>query len=320
MKKIALKNTDLVVSNICFGTGNFGEKLNEEQAFHALDTFVEAGGNFIDTANCYCRWVPGNDNTSEHMIGNWLKSRNAYDRVIIATKGCHHDFGDPAQNRVNKDCLHRDLEESLSTMGLNCIDFYWVHRDNEEKPIEEIIDMMEELRVEGKIRYYGASNYKLYRMKQAQDYAKKRGIQGFSAVSNQFSFATVNEGCNVNQDPTLVLMDSDYYGWHKETGMPIVSYTSTAFGFFEKMDRREPVREEMVKAYDNQRNREALVQMQEMKAKTGKSVMALSIAALINQPFQTIPIASVSRLEQLDGILEGSDIILPEEFIRRYEL
>ena len=320
MKKMILKNTDLEVSNICYGTGNFGEKLNEEQAFEALDTFVEAGGNFIDTANCYCRWVPGNDNTSEHMIGNWLKSRDAYNKVVIATKGCHHDFGNPEINRVNKECLHRDLDESLTTLGLDQIDFYWMHRDNEDKPIEEIIDMMEDLKKEGKIRFYGASNYKLYRMKQADEYAKRMGYQGFSAVSNQYSFATVNEGCNINQDPTLALMNPEYYKWHKETGMPIVCYTSTALGFFEKLDREIPISEEMKKAYINNRNMEALAQMQEMKAKTGKSVMALSIAALTNQPFQTIPVAAVSRLEQLDGILEGSDIVLPEDFIKRYEL
>lgn len=334
MKKIMLKNTELSVSDICYGTGNFGEKLDQEQAFEALDAFVEAGGNFIDTANCYCRWVPGNANSSEQFIGAWLKERNAYNKVVIATKGCHYDFNDPLKkSRVNKKCLQEDIEESLRTLGISVIDFYWMHRDDESRPIGEIIDMLEEMKQQGKIRYYGASNYKLYRIKEAVRYAKEKGIIGFSALSNQLSFATVNEGCNVNQDPSLVMVDHDYYEFHKETGMPNVCFSSTAYGFFEKLyqggvvakdgqlvtpEEDIPLGDEMKRAYLNERNLRAYEDMLKIHEETGISMIGLSVAALLNQPFQAFPVASVSRLSQLSGILEASGMSLPDRFIEEY--
>lgn len=334
MKKITLKNTELSVSNICYGTGNFGEKLDRSQAFEALDAFVEAGGNFIDTANCYCRWVPGNTNSSEQFIGAWLKERNAYNKVVIATKGCHYDFHDPGKKpRVNKECLQADIEESMRTLGISVIDFYWLHRDDESKPMSEIIDMMEEMKKQGKIRYYGASNYRLPRIREALEYAGKKGITGFSALSNQFSFATVNDGCNVNQDPSLVILDHDYYEFHRETGMPNVCFSSTAYGFFEKLyqsgvavkDGRLttpepdiPMSSAMKKAYLNDRNLKAYEDMARIHEQTGISLIGLSVAALLHQPFQAVPVASVSRISQLSGILEASEVCLPDAFIEEY--
>lgn len=137
MKYVNLKDTDLKLSNICLGTANFGTSLNEEMAFSLLDEFVRQGGNFIDTANVYCRWVPGNGNSSERFLGNWLKSRGAYNDVVIATKGAHYDMAHPEISRVTEEAIRFDIEESSQTMGLDVLDFYWLHRDDENKPIEK---------------------------------------------------------------------------------------------------------------------------------------------------------------------------------------
>lgn len=204
MKYIQLNNTDLNVSRICLGTAGFGDKLDHEKSFKVLDTFVQAGGNFIDTANVYCKWLEGHGNCSEQIIGRWLKARGARGKVIVATKGAHYSFENPGRSRVNREDIRADLDESLRTLGTEVIDFYWLHRDDPEKPVEEIVDILEEMQKEGRIRYFGFSNYRTDRLKALEQCLKERKKSGVTAVSNQWSLAGINPGGNTNPDPTLV--------------------------------------------------------------------------------------------------------------------
>lgn len=310
MKKITLGNTDLSISNICYGTGNYGDGLLKEDAFYMLDAFTDMGGTFIDTANVYCRWVPGMGNSSEQYVGAWLRERKTYDKVVIATKGAHYDFNQPEISRVTKKDIIGDLEDSRKTLGIDCIDFYWLHRDDERVPAEEIVDWMEELVKEGKIRYYGASNFKQYRVERANAYAKERGFQGFSAVSNQWSLASVNPGKNMNSDPTLVLTDDDYYQWHVENKMPLVPFSSGAHGFLSKYVNGVPMSADMQAAYLNERNIKIANDLKKIAEEKQCSVHTLSIACLMQQPFQVVPILAVSKKEQLKDFEVASEIVL----------
>lgn len=325
MKYVNLKDTDLNLSNICLGTANFGTSVDKETAFTLLDEFVRLGGNFIDTANVYCRWIPGNENSSERFLGEWLKSRGAYNDVVIATKGAHYDFKNPEISRVTEEAIRFDVEESARTMGLDVHDFYWLHRDDENKPIEEIIDILEALKKEGKIRYYGLSNYKKYRLERAKKYLAEKGLAGPYAVSNQWSLATVNKGGNTNPDPTLVIMDDELYQWHKESETPLVPYSSTALGFFEKLkaagvqvkdgqvltiDRPEILAESLKASYWNEENLRAYEKLLELQKETGHSLHALSVAWLYTHSFQVWGLGSARTVEQLRGLVEASEIEL----------
>ena len=308
MKKQILDRTDLELSKICYGTGNFGDRLTESEAFAILDAYVDAGGNFIDTANVYCRWIPGLGNSSEQYLGAWLKERQAYHKVSVATKGGHYDLDRPEQPRISKEEIARDLEESLRTLGLDCVDFYWLHRDDEQIGISEIIDFMEDFVRQGKIRYYGASNYSQARMSAALGYAKKQQIQGFSAVSNQWSMAEVNPGCNMNPDPSLILTGRAYERWHRETGMPLIPYSSGAHGFFQKLYDKQELSEAMKRAYLNEQNADKFKWLCEQSRERGVSVHTLSIAWLLNQPFTVFPVVSVSSAGQLKDLIRASEI------------
>ena len=325
MKYVKLRNTSLELSNICLGTAGFGSGTDEAQAFEILDAFTEAGGNFLDTANIYGKWESDKKNHSEIVIGKWLKSRKAYDKIIIATKGAHYNLDTPNIPRLNKQDIQKDLDESLRTLELDCIDFYWLHRDDEQKPIEEIIDTMEGFIAEGKIRYYGASNYRLNRMKQAVEYSKKNNYQGFSAVSNQWSLAEMHPESRANSDPTLAYMTEEFEQWHKETKMPSIPYSATASGFFEKLLNANPqvkdgvlitpydkleLPEHIKKAYINEKNLKTYEKLLELKEKYNVSLYTLSVACLINQPFDVIPISSVRNIEQLNGFLQASGCVL----------
>ena len=333
MKKLKLPNTELSISNICLGAGNFGDKLNEEEAYQVLDDFVKAGGNFIDTAKVYCRWVTG-DNSSEQYLGRWLKSRNAYHDVLIATKGAHFELGDKAKkSRVNKKEVAIDLEESLTTLGLDCIGLYYLHRDDKQKSVEEIVDFCEDFVKEGKIQYYAFSNWDLERANAAYEYAKNSKKQGFHALSNQYSLAYVKKENNMNRDETLSLTDQNYLEWHKKTGIPLIPYTSIANGFYEKLKQSnayhkgnvqselltQTMPEKMIHAYVNLCNLKRYEILEQLQKEYGYSMVELSLAYLTNHPAPIIPVVSVRNTDQLKPILKASEIELPKEVIRKLD-
>lgn len=324
MKEQILRNTDLRVSSICLGTASFGEYLNQNQAFELLDEYVRKGGSFLDTANIYCRWIPGLGNCSEQIVGAWLKARSAYQNVVVATKGGHYWFGDrQGVSRVNEVDIRIDLEDSMRTLGVDTIDFYWLHRDDEKKPIEEIIDILEKLRKEGKIRYYGLSNYRAERLDKAKQYLEEQGLSGPYAVSNQWSMASINMGGNIDTDPTLVEVREKEYQWHVKTKTPLIPFSATAMGWFEKMRRAgvevhggnvleikrpELLPEDMKKAFWNNDNLQKYEKLLDLQKRTGYSLQALSIAYLLQQPFQVIPVCGAKNKEQLEGIMEAVKI------------
>lgn len=334
MEYTVLNGTDLKVSRICLGGGNFGEKLDRETVFQVLDAYTDGGGNFIDTANVYCRWIPGLANSSEAMIGEWLESRGAKNKVIVATKGAHYDFQSPRISRVTKADIRHDLTESMNTLLLDRIDLYWLHRDDPNKPVEEIVDYMEELVKEGSIRYYGASNFSQKRLEEARIYAMRNHLQGFSAVSNMWSAASINPVFDSFRDATMELMSPALYEWHKETGLPMIPYTSTANGFFEKLYRTGARVEEgrlltpeahlglsdhLIKIYLNDRNLRLYEVLLDIHKETGASFIALSLAFLINQPFDVVPVGSVTKPEQLNGLLEAGGLKLDSQFTEKFQ-
>ena len=328
MKYIQLNNTDLNVSRICLGTAGFGDKLDQEKSFKVLDTFVQACGNFIDTANVYCKWLEGHGNCSEQIIGKWLKDRGTQGKVIVATKGAHYSFEDQGRSRVNREDIRTDLDESCRTLGTDVIDFYWLHRDDPKKPAEEIVDILEELQKEGRIRYFGFSNYRTKRLKEIQKCLEERNHPGITAVSNQWSLAGINPGGNTNPDPTLVEFSREEYKWHCETKTASIPFSSTAMGFFSKLQKMGVLYTEKVdtfwmrnmesqiadlsesikKSYWNETNLRTYQKLLKLQKETGHSLQSLSLAYFFHQPFQTVPVTGVSNLNQLKDALAACDI------------
>lgn len=328
MKYIQLNNTDLNVSRICLGTAGFGDKLDQEKSFKVLDTFVQAGGNFIDTANVYCKWLEGHGNCSEQIIGKWLKDRGTQGKVIVATKGAHYSFEDQGRSRVNREDIRTDLDESCRTLGTDVIDFYWLHRDDPKKPAEEIVDILEELQKEGRIWYFGFSNYRTKRLKEIQKCLEERNHPGITAVSNQWSLAGINPGGNTNPDPTLVEFSREEYKWHCETKTASIPFSSTAMGFFSKLQKMgvlytekvdtfwmrnmesqiADISESIKKSYWNETNLRTYQKLLKLQKETGHSLQSLSLAYFFHQPFQTVPVTGVSNLNQLKDALAACDI------------
>ncbi|MCI2069019.1 MAG: aldo/keto reductase [Bacilli bacterium] len=316
MKTLILKDTDLNVSPMCLGGANFGDTMDEPTSFQVLDRFMELNGNFIDTANIYGKWLAGNLDRSELIIGKWLKERQAYNKIIVATKGGHFKLRPPFNSRVDEEDIRADLEESLKALGVPVIDFYWLHRDNPKKPIGEILELMETLRKEGKIRYYGGSNYSLKRAQEAKNYAEEHHLHGFYALSNEYSLAKKNPPSGLFHDKTLVVEDQEFIAFHQKEQLPLIPYTSSAHGFFSKY-LADTLDGKLKKTYLNETNIKIAKVLKEEASKTGISIYALSQACLMNLPFQVIPVASVSKVSQLDDFEKACDYQVKEEVMKQ---
>jgi aryl-alcohol dehydrogenase-like predicted oxidoreductase len=299
MNYITLSNTDLHISRLCFGTAQLGASLAEPDGMRQLDLFFENGGNFIDTAHIYSDWVPGEKARSERIIGTWMKMRKNRERIIISTKGAHPDFTDNGlgEPRVSNEAIESDLNSSLEKLQTDYIDLYFLHRDDTNRKVEEIIDFLDTQVAKGKIRFYGCSNWALSRIKEAAAYAAKKGSAGF--VCNQLMRSLADIRWDNIPDKTTVCMDADTYTYHKESGLNAMAFTSIAHGYFSRLEKSTELPSGVSAVYDCPENRHIYEMLLDISRSTGLSITDLTYMYFDAQPFPAIPIASFSSDSQL---------------------
>jgi aryl-alcohol dehydrogenase-like predicted oxidoreductase len=186
MLKRRLGRTDLDVSVLCFGGNVFGWTTDPAQSAAVLDAFVEAGGNFVDSADVYSRWVPGNTGgESEVILGQWMKDRGNRSDIIVATK-----LGSPmgeGKQGLSRRYMMQAVEDSLQRLQTDYIDLYQAHRDDQETPLEEIMAAFDELIQQGKVRWIGASNFSAGRLAQANEVSKQGGWARYESINPQYN-------------------------------------------------------------------------------------------------------------------------------------
>lgn len=298
-----------ISSKILLGTAYFGDSISEEKAFEIMDTYVEMGGTHIDTARLYA------GGESEKVIAKWFKSRKP-DNIRLSTKGGYPNDDTPNVMRLSESEIRYDLTLSLKALGVDCIEFYWLHRDDEKIPVGEIIEMMNALVKEGKIQRFGASNWRYERVKEANEYAKIHSLQGFEGSQIRFSPAVLVEG---GDDRTLVTMDSFNFDYYKEAGLPLAAYASQAKGFFSKMAELgvESLNAKSRDRYYCEENlkRLELIKKLSKKYETTVASVVCSVLTSLSSP-DTYAIIGGSRKEQIIDSMTGSDITLNKEELK----
>lgn len=314
MNQKHLPGVSMPVTPVCLGTAQFGGAgMGEAEAFRVMDAYVEKGGNFLDTANCYGRWLPGGENRSEQIIGKWMQERGNRSRLVISTKGGHPKFDTMTVSRLSEAEIRSDLEQSLAALRTDCIDLYWLHRDDESIPVGEIVERLEKFRREGKIRAWGGSNWKAARIREAADYAASHGVSGFIGVQNQWSLARVDP--ERIGDKTLAWMDGELYRLllERRDSLCTMAFSAMGKGYFSKA-AAGTLAEGKLSEYRCALNDRRLAALREVSASRGVSIAALVLAWMSAKPFPAVPIAAVSGLGQLDGLAEAFDLALtPEE-------
>jgi aryl-alcohol dehydrogenase-like predicted oxidoreductase len=298
---LSIPGLDKELSRIVFGCDN---QSDTNHAFAMFDHFYSKGGNVFDTAYIY------NNGKSDFYLGSWMESRNLRDEVVVLGKGAH-----------TPDCLPEkirpQLEETLSRMSTSYLDIYCLHRDNESLPVEGFIDTLNDLKNEGLIKVFGASNWSLERFKEANEYAEKEGKEGFTILSNNFSLAHMNNpvwpGC-------FSCSEDEYVNYLKEKQIAIFPWSSQARGFF--LDSQEfsgashvadPNREEQERVWGSEDNLERRSRCFELASNKSVDPIQMALAFVLNQEFPSFPLIGPRNFFETESSLEATKIELSLE-------
>ncbi|WP_353227287.1 aldo/keto reductase [Novosphingobium sp.] len=315
LAKVALGQTDLVVSRLCYGTNMLGWMLDQGQSNAILDTFAGLGGNFIDTARSYGDWAPAAPvGASERAVGAWLKAQPR-DQFVIATKGGFFDMrvGD-WRNRVTPDDVTADLMQSLDHLGIETIDLYFLHADNPEAPVEPIIDTLIAHRAAGRIRHFAASNWAAARIEAANAYAATQGQPGFVASQTFWGLAVPDVAAAAAQG-YVHYYEGEYEAIHA-SGLPIVAYAAQSGGYFTKRAQGADLGALAIR-YGNPVNDRRLAVVQDLAAVHGVSINTVVLAYLNCQPLQTIAIFGGSSPAQVRESVSAATLVLTTDELAR---
>lgn len=301
-----IQNTNLAeLFPLALGTSLGGRKWKEEGTDKMFGTFLDHGGNVIDTARVYT-FI----SDSEKIIGDYFTSSGRRDEVILISKGGHPSLFpvfDMHQFRLGKEEMKEDLNDSLRDLKTDYIDIYLYHRDDPERSVEELMETMEDFVREGKIRYYGVSNWTLPRIKEAADYCIRRGYRG--PVMNQALINAASACMNPPKDDTLIIMDKEMQDYHQaiagtDHDLLAAGYMGNCGGFFQQYlsGGDEMVRDQ---ACLTEGNRQAAEKLAESAAKNGRTITQEVLNFYNTLPF---PCLALFGPRNREGLLEGMEV------------
>jgi aryl-alcohol dehydrogenase-like predicted oxidoreductase len=315
MLTISLPGLGFQPSVMCLGVAGFGSSTPRDEAFAMLDRYVEAGGNFADTAHVYASWLPDGEGQSERALGEWLQSRQPQN-FSIATKGGHPPLSNMEQTRMKPADLAQDIAESFERLQQDHVDLYWLHRDAPEVPVGEIIDALNQQNTKGRLGAFGASNWSTQRIEAANAYAREHGLQGFVASQIGWSLAEVNPAARGGAK--TVQMDESTLVWHRATGFPQIAYSSQANGFFSysleglrnpKSDKEHALH----RMYFNDQNAARYERAVQFGEKLGRDAAEIALAYIWSQSFPSVAIIGPRTPQQLEDSLRAADLQLTAE-------
>ena len=301
----ALGKLRVPVSPIMLGTNVFGWNVDETQSFAILDRFVDRGFNFVDTADVYSRWVPGNSGgESETVLGRWFKQTGKREKVVLATK-VGMDMGD-GRKGLRAKYVREAVEASLRRLQTDSIDLYQTHQDDKDSPLEETMRVLNDLVREGKVRMLGASNYDGRRLRAAMEVARNAGWAAFETLQPHYNLAVREE-----YERDLAAVVAEY-------SLGVVPYFSLASGFLtgkykSVADAKGADRESRVAGYFDERGMRILAALEQVAKETGAKQASIALAWLLSRPDVLAPIASATKVEQLEDLFAAAELELSAE-------
>lgn len=309
------KNNLVQMSKCVIGTTYFGSEYDKAKCFTLLDRYFELGGNCIDTARCYAQWIDGGVSASETMIGNWLETRKSREKTIISTKGAF-----PAKDgrkRVKSTDLIEDIGRSLECLKTNYIDVYFLHRDDPNADIEDVMYTLNTFVEKGTIRVLGASNWTVDRIEYANKVAKVNNFTPFSVSQIHWNaaFATPE---SIN-DLTLVCMNDREYGWYLKNQFPVMAFSSQAKGLFSKAIERgiDSLNKKITDRFLCDRNIKKIQWVEAYCEKNGISPATAILSYINSNPVPAASILGCSNVAQLDDSMKNVDFTMTEEDIKQ---
>lgn len=309
MQQNSLGATGITVSNLCLGTMQFGWTADEAASQDVMDAFIEAGGNFIDTADIYSNWSPGNaGGVSEEIIGRWIKARGNRDRVVIATKVRGKMWDGAAGEGLSRSHITRAVEDSLRRLQVETIDLYQCHWPDNRTPIEETLGVFGELVAAGTVRHIGASNY---------DAAELAAALRASASGGMPRFATLQPHHNLVHRKEY---EAELMALCERENIGVIPYSPLAGGFLTGKYRRgqelpRSQRAGRAKAYMTAQGFAVIDALDAVAAAHGAAIPAVALAWQLSKPAISASIIGANSREQLADLLPASELQLSTEEI-----
>ena len=303
-----LGRSGLRVAALCLGGNTFGWTTDQPASEAVLDAYVEAGGNFIDTADVYSRWAPGNKGgESETVLGTWMTARRNREAVVIATKVMGPMGPGPNDTGLSRRHIVHGVEASLRRLGTDYIDLYQAHWDDRDTPLEETLRAFDDLVGQGKVRYIVASNYHAWRLACALGESDRRGYVRYESLQPKYNLVFRDE-YERELEPLCL-----------EQGVGVIPYSSLGSGFLTGKYRRDAALPATAraagvqKAYMTNRGFRVLAAVEQVAAGLGRTPAQVALSWLAHRPGITAPIASATSVAQLKELLAGIDLGLDEE-------
>lgn len=309
MKKRQLGHSGIEVPVLCFGGNVFGWTADEARSFEVLDALLESGLNFVDTADMYSQWAPGNQGgESETILGKWFKARGNRSKVILATK-VGLPMGEGKQG-LSKKYIRQAVEDSLRRLQTDSIDLYQSHCDDESTPQAETLGIYADLIQEGKVRAIGASNFTAERLQSALEVSIKHNLPRYESLQPEYNLYD-RAGYEFALEAVCV-----------KNGLGVIPYFSLASGFLSgKYHSAEEAastpRAEMLKKYFNERGTRILKSLDEVARELKAKPAQVALAWLMARPSITAPIASATKVEQLHELAAATRLELPHEAVEK---
>ena len=317
VEKRRIGDSTIEVAPLALGGNVFDWTADEKTSFAVLDAFVDAGGTMIDTADVYSAWVPGHrGGESEALIGRWLKrDPKKRDKVIIATKVGMLDgglVGGEYASALSPEVIARACDDSLRRLGIERIDLYYQHKDDEKTPLEASLEAFQRLRKEAKIRAVGLSNFSADRIEQAFAVTERLGITAPVALQPWYNLVERQR------------YEAELRPAAERHGLGVFPYYSLANGFLtgkyrSKDDLGKSPRGQRSAGYLEGKGMRVLQALDEIAAETGAALATVSLAWLMAQPTIVAPIASATSVEQLHQLTAAMDLKLSDDQIARLD-
>ncbi|WP_144762134.1 aldo/keto reductase [Curtobacterium sp. 9128] len=296
-------SSDLTVFPLALGGNVFGWTADEATSHQVLDAYTGAGGDFIDTADVYSAWAPGNSGgESETVIGSWLAKSGKRDDVVIATKGSQH----PAFQGLGAETVAKAARASLQRLGTDRIDLYYAHFDDQDTPLEETVRAFDQLVRDGIVRYTAISNYSKDRAAEWIRIAKENDLALPVAIQPHFNLVTRQP----YETDIAPLAASEHLG--------VVPYFALAAGFLTgkyrtKEDFAGKDREGQVSGYFSDAGLAVVDALSEIAAAHDAEIATVALAWLQAQPDVVAPIASARNTEQLPALVASAELELTDD-------
>jgi aryl-alcohol dehydrogenase-like predicted oxidoreductase len=290
----------------------------DEETYSFLDSVHQMGGYALDTANAY------GDGASERVIGDWMEARGNRSEVIVIDKGAHPLEG---RNRVDPESIRHDLAESLSRLKTDYIDLYLLHRDDPVAPVGPIIEVLNDLRNEGKIAVFGASNWTHKRLEEANQHAENNGLVSFAVSSCQYSLAVQYDDPYPGTVSLNSSTDDPEHLWYARTQYPLLAWSSLARGFFSGKFTRDnleaftdPQSLISIRCYARDDNFARLDRARQLAREKGATVPQIALAYIFKQPINCFAISGALSADQFKENVEALDVSLTAEEVSWLDL